>query len=252
MVDRGEVKEDCHYYQVSVMKFRLLLSLLVGTIANSLPGIVSPLLGQDWASLARYREDNEKLGRPHPGENRVVFYGNSITDKWASLFPTMFPTKPYIGRGISAQTTPQMLIRFRQDVVALEPTVVVILAGTNDIAGNTGPSTQAMVEDNLKSMVEIAKANNIRVVLCSVLPASRYKWRRGLEPGPKIVSLNAWMKDCAAQHNIVFVDYYFAMVNENQGMKSTLSDDGVHPNEAGYKVMAPLVEAGIAEALSDR
>jgi len=161
----------------------------------------------------------------------------------------MFPGKPYVGRGISGQTTPQMLIRFRQDVVALEPTVVVILAGTNDIAGNTGPSTQAMIEDNLKSMVEIAQANNIRVVLCSVLPASRYKWRPGLEPGPKVVSLNAWMREYAAQNNIVYVDYYSATVNEHQGMKAQLSDDGVHPNEAGYRLMAPLVEAAIEEAL---
>jgi len=233
------------------MKIRLLFSLL-GAVTHGLTGIVSPLLGQsqDWASLARYREENAKLGRPQPGEKRVVFYGNSITEKWALLFPTMFPRGPYVGRGISGQTTPQMLIRFRQDVVALEPAVVVILAGTNDIAENTGPSTQAMIENNLKSMVEIAKANNIRIVLCSVLPASRYKWRPGLQPGPKIVSLNAWMRDFAARHNIVYVDYYSAMVNENQGMKPELSDDGVHPNEAGYRVMAPLVEAAISHAIS--
>jgi len=232
------------------MKIRLLFSLL-GAATHGLTGIVSPLLGQsqDWASLARYREDNAKLGRPQPGENRVVFFGNSITDKWAPLFPTMFPGKPYVGRGISGQTTPQLLVRFRQDVVALEPAVVVILAGTNDIAENTGQSTQAMIENNLKSMVEIAKANNIRVVLCSVLPASRYKWRPGIEPGPKIILLNAWMKEYATQNNIVYVDYHSEMVDENQGMKSTLSDDGVHPNEAGYRVMTPLVEAAIAKAL---
>jgi lysophospholipase L1-like esterase len=139
--------------------------------------IAAPLAGQDdrlredWASLARYREANEQLGPPRPGEERVVFYGNSITDAWARYFDTMFPNKPYVGRGISGQTTPQMLVRFRQDVIALEPAVVVILAGTNDIAGNTGPSTQAMIEDNLISMVELAKANGISVVLSSVLPA---------------------------------------------------------------------------------
>ena len=133
-----------------------------------------------------------------------MFYGNSITDAWAAYFPTMFPGKPYVGRGISGQTTPQMLVRFRQDVIALEPAVVVILAGTNDIAGNTGPSTQAMIADNLRSMVELARANDIRVVLSSVLPASDYGWRPGLDPGPKIVALNAWMREYAEGHDVVF------------------------------------------------
>jgi lysophospholipase L1-like esterase len=179
----------------------------------------------------------------------VVFYGNSITDVWARHFDTMFPGKPYVGRGIGGQTTPQMLVRFRQDVIALHPAVVVILAGTNDIAGNTGPSTQSMIEDNLISMVELARAGGIRVVLSSVLPAYDYRWRPGLEPAGKIVALNAWMRDYASTHDVVYLDYHSAMADERQGLRSDLSDDGVHPNEAGYRLMAPLAERAIAQAL---
>jgi lysophospholipase L1-like esterase len=210
-----------------------------------------PLVAQsgDWASLGRYREANASLGAPGPGEERVVFYGNSITDAWAAHFPTMFPGRPYVGRGISGQTTPQMLVRFRQDVIALEPAVVVILAGTNDIAGNTGPSTQAMIADNLMSMVELARANDIRVVLSSVLPASDYGWRPGLDPGPKIVALNAWMREYAEINDVVYLDYHSVMVDDRLGLGPELSADGVHPNEAGYRVMAPLAEAAISRAL---
>jgi lysophospholipase L1-like esterase len=203
----------------------------------------------DWANLQRYRAANDSLGAPIAGERRVVFMGNSITDAWARYFPEMFPGKPYVGRGISGQTTPQMLVRFRQDVVALKPAVVVILAGTNDIAGNTGPSTLEMIEDNLMSMTEIAKANGIRVVLSSVLPVYDYPWRRGLEPAPKIAALNAWMKDYAARAGAVYLDYYSAMVDERHGLRSDLTSDGVHPTEAGYRVMAPLAERAIEAAL---
>lgn len=206
-------------------------------------------LRTDWAYLERYRAENAALGPPRPGEKRVVFMGNSITDGWAKYFPTMFPNKPYIGRGIGGQTTPQMLVRFRQDVIALKPAVVVILAGTNDIAGNTGPSTLEMIEDNLASMSELAQANGIRVVLSSVLPVFDYPWKPGLEPAPKIVALNAWMKQYAAAHNAVYLDYHSAMADERQGMKADLATDGVHPNEAGYRIMAPLAERAIAEAL---
>jgi lysophospholipase L1-like esterase len=178
-----------------------------------------------------------------------VFYGNSITEGWAQFFPAMFPGKPYIGRGISGQTTPQMLVRFRQDVVALKPKVVVVLAGTNDIAGNTGPSTIEMIEDNLASMTEIAKANGIRVVLSSVLPVYDYAWRPGLEPAPKIIALNKWMKDYAARTGQVYLDYHTPMADARQGMRADLSNDGVHPTDAGYRVMAPLAEKAIAEAL---
>ena len=206
-------------------------------------------LRNDWANLERYRAANARLAPPAPGENRVVFMGNSITDSWARLFPTQFPGKPYIGRGISGQTTPQMLVRFRQDVVALKPKVVVILAGTNDIAGNTGPSTLEMIEDNLMSMVEIAKANGIRVVLSSVMPVFDYGHRPGLEPAPKIMRLNAWMKQYAALVGAVYLDYHTPMQDERHGLPPSLSNDGLHPTEAGYRVMAPLAEAAIAEAL---
>ena len=203
----------------------------------------------DWPNLARYRPANAALQPPAPGENRVVFMGNSITEAWANLFVRQFPGKPYIGRGISGQTTPQMLLRFRQDVIALKPAVVVILGGTNDIAGNTGPSTLEMIEDNLASMAELATANGIRVVLASVLPVFDYPWRKGIEPAPKIVALNAWIKNYAAAHGAVYADFHSAMADERQGTRSDLSSDGVHPNAAGYTIMAPLVERAIAAAL---
>lgn len=203
----------------------------------------------DWPNLARYGTMNAELGPPRPGEKRVVFYGNSITDAWAKYFATEFPGKPYVGRGISGQTTPQMLVRFRQDVLDLKPAVVLILAGTNDIAGNTGPSTPEMIEGNLISMVELARANGIRPVLCSVLPAYDFPWRPGLKPAEKIVALNAWMKQYAAAHHLVYLDYWTPMADARQGLRSELTIDGVHPNEAGYRVMAPLAERAIAEAL---
>ncbi len=206
-------------------------------------------LHTDWPYLERYRAANAELGPPRPGEQRVVFYGNSITDAWAQYFPAEFPGKPYIGRGISGQTTPQMLVRFRQDVIALQPAVVVILAGTNDIAGNTGPSTLGMIEDNLASMTELAWAHGIAVVLSSVLPVYDYPWRPGLEPAPRIVALNAWIRQYASAHGAVYLDYFTAMADERQGMKQALSTDGVHPNEAGYRVMAPLAERAIQQAL---
>lgn len=207
-------------------------------------------LRNDWAGLRRYRAANDSLGAPASGEKRVVFYGNSITDSWARHFPAMFPGKPYVGRGISGQTTPQMLVRFHQDVVALKPAVVVILAGTNDIAGNTGPSTQAMIEDNLSAMTEVAKAHGIRVVLSSVLPVYDYPWKPGLEPAPKIIALNAWMRQYAEEAGATYLDYHGAMVDARGGLPPGLSGDGVHPNEAGYRVMAPLAEAAIAAALA--
>jgi lysophospholipase L1-like esterase len=206
----------------------------------------------DWANLARFRDANERLGPPVHNENRVVFMGNSITDNWQQYFATMFPGKPYINRGISGQTTPQMLVRFRHDVIALRPAVVVILAGTNDIAGNTGPSTLEMIEGNLASMTELAMANGIKVVLCSVLPVYDYPWKRGLEPAPKIVALNAWMKGYAAQHGAIYVDFHSAMADPRGGMRGELASDGVPPNAAGYRLMAPLVERAIEQALRTR
>lgn len=209
-------------------------------------------LRNDWPDLQRYRDANAKLSPPVTNEHRVVFIGNSITDGWARYFPAMFPGKPYIGRGIGGQTTPQMLVRFRQDVVALRPKVVVILAGTNDIAGNTGPSTLEMIEDNIASMAEIARANGIRVVLSSILPVYDYPWKPGLEPAPKIIAVNNWLKRYAAQHGDVYLDYHSAMADERGGMRPELASDGVHPTEAGYRVMAPLAEKAIREALRRR
>jgi lysophospholipase L1-like esterase len=209
-------------------------------------------LHNDWPDLQKYRDANAKLSAPVKNENRVVFFGNSITEGWARYFSAMFPGKPYIGRGISGQTTPQMLVRFRQDVIDLKPKVVVILAGTNDIAGNTGPSTIEMIEGNLASMAELAKANGIRAVLSSVLPVYDYPWKPGLEPAPKIIALNKWMKDYAREHGAVYLDYHSAMADARGGMRSDLASDGVHPNEAGYRIMAPLAERAIAEALRSR
>jgi len=206
-------------------------------------------LETDPADLKRYREANAKLGPPAPGEDRVVFMGDSITDNWAKSFSKLFPGKPYIGRGISSQTTQQMLIRFRPDVIALKPKVVVILAGTNDIAGNTGRSTQEMIADNLMSMVDLAEANGIRVVLLSVLPAYDYWWQKGMEPAEKIVALNAWIKDYAAKRGVIYVDCHTPMSDEKHAMKKQLGFDGVHPNAAGYALMAPLTETAIAQAL---
>jgi len=217
--------------------------------AAAVPNAAELRLHDDWPWLERYRQANAALAAPAAGESRVVFYGNSITEGWAQHFASEFPGKPYIGRGISGQTTPQMLVRFRQDVVALHPKVVVILAGTNDIAGNTGPSTIEMIEDNMASMAEIAKANHIRAVLSSVLPVYDYPWRRGLQPAGKIIALNAWLRDYAASHGAVYLDYHSAMADERQGMKAELTYDGVHPNEAGYRVMASLAEPAIEAAL---
>ena len=210
----------------------------------------------DWAFLAKFREADAVLPPASPGEIRVVFMGDSITEGWGmkatATSPArgeFFPGKPYINRGISGQTTPQMLVRFRQDVILLKPKVVVLLAGTNDIAENTGKETIEEIGNNIASMSEIAHANGIRVVLCSVLPASDFHWHKGLEPAPKIKALNAWMKNYAAKNGFVYVDYYSPMVNSEGGLKAELSPDGVHPNKAGYDLMAPLAEAGIAEAL---
>lgn len=227
------------------------LNLFLITIL-SLLFMEQSLLAQnnDWPNFERYKEDNIKLGLPSAGENRVVFMGNSITEGWKDVDPDFFKDKPYINRGISGQTTPQMLVRFRADVVYLKPKVVVILAGTNDIAGNTGPSTLEMIEDNIASMVEIAKANNINVVLCSVLPAYDYPWKPGLQPAEKIVALNKWIKDYSEKNKIIYADFFTPMADERNGLKKEYSEDGVHPNKDGYDVMTPLVEKAIAESLN--
>lgn len=212
-------------------------------------GFTSLAEAQDWPNLNRFREDNAKIGMPKTNDDRVVFMGNSITEGWIETVPEFFAKRAYINRGISGQTTPQMLIRFRQDVIHLYPKVVVILAGTNDIAGNTGPSTLEMIEDNIRSMTELAQANGIQVVLCSVLPAIDYRWKPGVEPAEKIVELNRRIKTYAETHGAVYCDYFSAMADERNGLPNSLSPDGVHPNKEGYALMAPIAEKAIARAL---
>jgi lysophospholipase L1-like esterase len=205
---------------------------------------------QDWPNLGRYRADNAKVTPPTADETRVVFMGDSITDGWGRGRGKFFPGKPYINRGISGQTTPQMLIRFHPDVIALQPKAVVILAGTNDIAGNTGPSTLEMIEDNLISMAELARANGIKVVLSSVMPVCDYiRPQTEKRPPDKIIALNAWIKSYAEQNGFVYLDYYTPMLDEKGMLQKDLTFDGLHPNDAGYEVMGPLAEKAIAQAL---
>ena len=205
----------------------------------------------DWPNLARYHDADLQLPPPAAGENRVVFMGDSITDGWGRKYGKFFPGKPYVNRGISGQTTPQMLIRFRPDVIALHPKVVVILAGTNDLAGNTGPATLEAIEGNLTSMAELARENGIRVVLASVMPVCDYiKPQTARRPPEKIVALNAWIKDYAAKNGFIYLDYYSAMLDDKKMLKQELTYDGLHPNDAGYEVMGPLAEKAIEAALN--
>jgi lysophospholipase L1-like esterase len=243
-IEKVELKKklNCKKLQLNFMKYTYGLILLL---------MIFPAFSQaqDWPNLARYKNENEKIGLPATNENRVVFMGNSITEAWGQISPEFFSGKPYVNRGISGQTTPQMLIRFRPDVIALKPKVVVILGGTNDIAGNTGPSSLEMIEDNIASMAVLAKAANIKVVLSSVLPVYDYPWAPGQKPAEKIATLNQWIKSYAIGNGCIYLDYYSAMVDDRKGMKAEFSQDGVHPNAAGYKVMAGLVEKAIALAL---
>ncbi len=206
---------------------------------------------RDWGGLNRYHAENAALPPPAAGEKRVVFFGDSITDSWGRgpENGTFFPGKPYVNRGISGQTTPQMLVRFEQDVVRLRPAAVVILAGTNDVAGNTGPETPEMIEDNFRAMTALAKSNGIRVVLSSILPVFDYPWRPGLEPAGKIRDLNAWLRSFAADEHVVYLDYAVKLADERGGMRPGTSKDGVHPNAAGYAVMSPLAAEAIERAL---
>lgn len=208
-------------------------------------------LRTDWAQLLHYRDENLRLPPASRAAPRVVFMGDSITASW-HLSELGLSRLEVLNRGISGQTTPQMLVRFQQDVVRLRPSVVHILAGTNDFAENTGPTTLAAIEDNLRSMVEIAQANHIEVVLASVLPVVDYPWRRGLQPAPRIIALNSWMRTYARQRKLVYVDYYSVLADAQGGLKSSLSEDGVHPNAAGYAVMGPLARQSVMQALAQR
>ena len=203
----------------------------------------------EWAYLSKYHDADAQLGSPGTTENRVVFYGDSITEAWGSVDGKFFAAKPYVNRGISGQTTSQLLVRFRQDVIGIKPSVVVILGGTNDIAENGGKTTLEAIEDNLQSMVELARVNGIRVVLSSVLPTLDYPWRPGLKPRDKITSLNRWIERYCRLNQIGYLDYYAAMVDANGALRPELSKDGVHPTSAGYAIMGPMAEEAIREAL---
>ena len=215
----------------------------------------------DWPALARYRDANASVVAPIKGEQRVVFIGDSITDSWDDpKYGGFFPGKPYINRGISGQTTPQMLVRFRAEVIALKPRVVVILAGTNDVAGNTGPMSNQAIADNLISMAELARANKIRVVLASVMPINDYGMtkegqpiiRSMRRPPQRIKALNDWMQKYATETKAIYLDYHSAMIDDKGFLKAELSEDGLHPNQKGYEVMAPLAERAITSSLRNK
>ena len=205
----------------------------------------------DWANLARYEDDNLKVGLPKKDERRVVFMGDSITEEWSNLYPKYFTEKGYINRGIGGQTTPQMLIRFKPDVVDLKPEIVVVLAGTNDIAGNTGPSNAKMITDNIFSMAEIAKAYQMKVVLSSILPVYEYDWAREIKDPPSTIqAVNDALKQYASDQGLIYLDYFSSMVDERQGLNSDYTSDGVHPNESGYILMSSLAEEVLSELLN--
>jgi lysophospholipase L1-like esterase len=215
-----------------------------------LPSAVQRLADQmqDWDQLSRYQADNAKLKAQGPVPGRVVFLGDSITDGWR--LANYFPDKPYVNRGISGQTTPQMLVRFYPDVVELKPAAVIILAGTNDIARNTGMMTAEMIQRNLMAMADLAKANNIKMIFCSVTPVSDYRRNQTTgRPPADILKLNTWMRDYAAKNNIIYVDYFSAMADEKGFLKQEISNDGLHPTAAGYEIMAPLAASAIQKAL---
>jgi len=204
---------------------------------------------QDWNQLGRYHADNEALKSQGPVAGRVVFMGDSITDGWR--LAEYFPGKPYVNRGISGQTTPQMLVRFYRDVVNLKPAAVIILAGTNDIARNTGPQTAEMIQDNFQAMAELARAHNIKVVLCSLTPVSDYGKvpQTVRRPPADILKLNAWLRDYAAKTGAVYADYFTPLADEKGFLRQGLSEDGLHPNAKGYQLMVPVAEAALAKAL---
>ncbi|QWT20874.1 SGNH/GDSL hydrolase family protein [Bacillus sp. NP157] len=249
------------------MSYRFLFGLALCAVALAAPAQTRILLPDhpsadqradieqrlnDWPLLARFAKDNATYPPLKPGEKRVIFMGDSITDFWGRPVGEFFPGKGYINRGISGQTTPQMLVRFRADVIALKPTVVVILAGTNDIAGNTGASSLQMIEDNLMTMSELAKAHGIHVVIANLLPISDYVDATSSQrrPPATISALNRWIKDYTAREHLGYIDYFAATVDSKGQLRADLSDDGLHPNAAGYRVMAPLAQKAIDATLA--
>ena len=224
--------------------------LLIFLSLNAQEKEYKKLMEQDWAQLEQYREANQQIIKSSNWPE-VVFMGNSITQGWADIHPEFFKENNYVGRGIGGQTTPQMLIRFTPDVLDLNPKTVVILAGTNDIAGNTGFSSIKMITDNIKAMSLLAEKRNIKVILSSVLPVYDYPWRPGLQPVAKIAELNSWLRNFAEENGHIYLDYFSHMAREDGGMIKDYSEDGVHPNEKGYEVMEPLVQEAIAKSLAD-
>ena len=224
---------------------KLFASLFIGSMALS----CWTAQAQDWPNLNRFREANAQLAAPAKGEKRVVFMGNSITEGWIRTHPDFFKANPYVNRGISGQTTPQMLVRFHQDVVDLQPEAVVILAGTNDIAGNTGPSTLKMIMDNLKAMAEIAEANDIEVILCSVLPVKHYNWRPEVEATQQVVDLNKMIKEYCKEEKITYLDYFSAMATPENFMIPEYTTDEVHVTPKGYDLMEQMVQEAIKKTL---
>jgi lysophospholipase L1-like esterase len=217
--------------------YYLLILLFIGMAEKS--------TAQDWANLAKYETQNNQLPPKQSGEKRIVLMGDSITEFWSQIQPDFFANTSYINRGISGQTTPQMLIRFRPDVLNLHPDVVVILAGVNDIAGNTGPTTNDAIFGNINSMVELAKANAIEVILCSVLPANNFYWRPNEKAAETIIQLNQLIQSYAKEHDIPYVDYHSAMADAKNGLPKEFSEDSVHPNLKGYQTMQPLLEKAV-------
>ena len=204
----------------------------------------------DWPNLSRYQDENRSVRLPEKGKQRVVFMGDSITEEWSNLYPDYFDTKGYINRGIGGQTTPQMLIRFKPDVIDLEPDIVVILAGTNDIAGNTGPSNVKMITDNIFSMAELARAHQIKVVLSSILPVFEYEWAKEIKDVPATIdSVNDELKKYVNDHGLVYLDYFSPMVDERKGLNKDYTYDGVHPNQDGYILMSSLAQKVLSRLL---
>jgi lysophospholipase L1-like esterase len=220
------------------MRYILFLQLLCITGFSTAQSITT---FKDWANMEKYVMENAKIGRPIKGEKRVVFMGNSITEGWKIEDPEFFTQHPFVNRGISGQTTPQMLLRFRADVINLQPKAVVILAGINDIAENTGPITLEQVMDNIRSMAELAISHKIKVILCSVLPANKFPWRQEILPADKVIALNIMISNYCKEKKIAFVDYHTAMVDDKKGLDEKYSNDGVHPTLAGYKKMQEIL-----------
>jgi len=228
------------------MRYQFVIFLLLSQI---IPSCQNKQTKTDWSDMAKYAKENKVL-KQQTDPNRIVFMGNSITEFWKRDDPAFFEGKPYVNRGISGQTTPQMVLRFPADVIELKPAVVVILAGINDIAENSGPISLQEIFENIVSMAAMARRNNIKVILSSVLPAYDFPWRSGLQPAEKIIKLNGMIQLYANKNQLEYVDYYSAMVDERKGLDKEYAADEVHPNLAGYKVMAPLLEKAITKTMS--